>query len=254
MARGRGPVGDTGPGGDASREPPLRQPRRRRIEPLVADLNRRIRDEGLELEVRPGAEVALLGSRSGLDAEELRPASARRRAVAARRAAHGCRRGRRGGSRDGARRPGPPRAARPPGALSGVPRDPGVLAALVGEGVLASVTAASLRGHFGEEVARFALELVRSELIHNVASDAHHHELRPPTMLGELERAGLGPLGGVVDDEASRGRSSKAPRSPSGRSPERAPQTALGVGPARAADQGRAAAAPAQHLLQRPPS
>ena len=72
--------------------------------------------------------------------------------------------------------------------------DPGVLASLVGEGVLASVTAASLRGHFGEDVARFALELLRSELIHNVASDAHHHEARPPTLLGELERAGLGPL------------------------------------------------------------
>ncbi len=72
--------------------------------------------------------------------------------------------------------------------------DPGVLASLVGEGVLGSVTAASLRGHFGEDVARFALELLRSELIHNVASDAHHHEARPPTLLGELERAGLGPL------------------------------------------------------------
>ena len=41
-----------------------------RIEPLVDDLNRRIREEGLELEVRPGAEVALLNV-AGLDAEEL---------------------------------------------------------------------------------------------------------------------------------------------------------------------------------------
>ena len=60
--------------------------------------------------------------------------------------------------------------------------------------MLASVTAASLRGHFGEEVGRLALELLRSELVHNVASDAHHHERRPPTMLGELDRAGLGAI------------------------------------------------------------
>ncbi len=164
-----------------------------RIEPLVADLNRRIREEGLELEVRPGAEVALLGV-TGLDTEELV-------------------RLRLGG--------GPWLLIEPPTApveddVQGLvmalvadghrvllahpercpafQRDPGVLATLVGEGVLAAVTSASLRGHFGEEVGRFALELLRSELVHNVASDAHHHELRPPTMLGELERAGLGPL------------------------------------------------------------
>jgi protein-tyrosine phosphatase len=163
------------------------------ILPLVEDLNRRIRDQGLELEVRHGAEVALLGT-APLGAEEL------------------CRL-RLGG--------GPWLLVEPPTApveddveelvmalvgqghrvLLAHPErcpafreDPGVLASLVGEGVLASVTAASLRGHFGEDVARFALELLRSELIHNVASDAHHHEARPPTLLGELERAGLGPL------------------------------------------------------------
>jgi len=164
--------------------------RARRIEPLVEDLNRRVRDEGLELEVRPGAEVALLGAAS-IDADELT-------------------RLRLGG--------GPWLLVEPPTASTDADvealvmallevghrvvlahpercpafrRDPGILASLVGEGVLASVTAASLRGHFGEEVARFALELLRSELVQNVASDAHHHELRPPTMLGELDRAGL---------------------------------------------------------------
>ncbi len=164
-----------------------------RIAPLVDDLNRRIGREGLELEVRPGAEVALL-SVAGLDAEELL----------------GLRLGN-----------GPWLLVEPPTApveddVQGLlrallerghsvllahpercpafQRDPGALATLVGEGVLASVTASSLRGHFGEEVARFALELLRSELIHNVASDAHHHELRPPTMLGELDRAGMAPL------------------------------------------------------------
>jgi protein-tyrosine phosphatase len=164
-----------------------------RIEPLVAELNRVIAEEGLALEVRPGAEIALL-SASGLDAEELL-------------------RLRLGG--------GPWLLVEPPTAsveadveglvmalldqghrvLLAHPercpafrRDPGTLASLVGEGVLASVTTASLRGHFGEEVARFALELLRSELVQNVASDAHHHELRPPTMCDELDRAGLGGL------------------------------------------------------------
>lgn len=163
------------------------------IEPLVADLNGRIRAEGIELEVRAGAEVALL-SAARMDAEELL-------------------RLRLGG--------GPWLLVEPPtsqveadveGLVMGLlekghrvllahperspafRRDPGTLASLVGEGVLASVTAASLRGHFGEEVARFALELLRSELVQNVASDAHHHELRPPTMLDELDRAGLGAL------------------------------------------------------------
>ena len=163
------------------------------IQALVADLNGRIRNEGLELEVRPGAELALR-SVAGLDPAELM-------------------RLRLGG--------GPWLLVEPPTApveedvralvmglveeghrvllahperCPAFQRDPGLLATLVGEGVLASVTAASLRGHFGEEVARFALELLRSELIHNVASDAHHHERRPPTMRGELERAGLGPL------------------------------------------------------------
>ena len=164
-----------------------------RIEPLVAELNRRIRDEGLELEVRAGAEVALL-SAAALDEEELR-------------------RLRLGG--------GPWLLVEPPTAdvehevralvaglldqghrvllahperCPAIRRDPGVLASLVGDGVLASVTASSLRGHFGEDVARFALELLRSDLVHNVASDAHHHELRPPTMLDELDLAGLAPL------------------------------------------------------------
>ena len=163
------------------------------IAALVEDLNRRVEDEGLAIEVRPGAEVAL-ASAASLDPEELRAL-------------------RLGG--------GPWLLIEPPTAATDLDvearvmalldqghrvllahpercpafrRDPGILASLVGEGVLASVTAASLRGRFGEEVTRFALELLRSELVQNVASDGHHHELRPPTMLGELDRAGLRPL------------------------------------------------------------
>jgi len=80
-------------------------------------------------------------------------------------------------------------------------RDPRVLAGLVGEGALTSVTAAALRGRFGTNVRHFAIELVHEGLVHNVASDAHHHEERPPTMTQELERAGLGPLAGWLTSE-----------------------------------------------------
>jgi protein-tyrosine phosphatase len=70
-------------------------------------------------------------------------------------------------------------------------RDPRMLTSLVREGVLTSLTAGSLVGHFGEKVRRFALDLVAAELVHNVASDAHDAVNRPPGIARELERAGL---------------------------------------------------------------
>jgi protein-tyrosine phosphatase len=73
-------------------------------------------------------------------------------------------------------------------------RDPEMLEALVRSGVLTSVTAGSLVGQFGGDVRRFALGLVRDGLIHNVASDAHDHVQRPPSIAAELEQAGLAPL------------------------------------------------------------
>lgn len=73
-------------------------------------------------------------------------------------------------------------------------RDRSVLESLVRAGVLTSITAGSLVGRFGREVRRFALELVRDGLVHNVASDAHDASTRPPGMAGELTRAGLGAL------------------------------------------------------------
>jgi protein-tyrosine phosphatase len=73
-------------------------------------------------------------------------------------------------------------------------RDRSMLERLVESGVLGSLTAGSLDGKFGAEVRRFSLELVRDRLVHNVASDAHDHSHRPPTIAGEIERAGLGAL------------------------------------------------------------
>ena len=71
-------------------------------------------------------------------------------------------------------------------------RDRAMLERLVRSGVLVSITAGSLDGRFGGTVRRFSSDLVRDGLVHNVASDAHDVAGRPPSIAGELERAGLG--------------------------------------------------------------
>ncbi len=73
-------------------------------------------------------------------------------------------------------------------------RDRQMLERLVREGYLTSVTAGSFGGSFGGEARRFALELARDGLLHNVASDAHDHAHRPPVIAAELEAVGLAPL------------------------------------------------------------
>jgi protein-tyrosine phosphatase len=73
-------------------------------------------------------------------------------------------------------------------------QDPQMLAAIVRAGALASITAGSLVGRFGGRVRRFALQLAREDLIHNVASDAHDHRGRPPSIANELQLSSLDPL------------------------------------------------------------
>jgi protein-tyrosine phosphatase len=73
-------------------------------------------------------------------------------------------------------------------------RDPSMLESLVLSGALASITAGSLAGSFGSTARRFALELLDAELVHNVASDAHDAEKRPPGISRELEQSGFGAL------------------------------------------------------------
>jgi protein-tyrosine phosphatase len=73
-------------------------------------------------------------------------------------------------------------------------RDPEMLGSLVRDGVLTSITAGSLVGRFGRTVRRFALKLVEEGLAHNVASDAHDLSARPPGIRAELKQAGLAPL------------------------------------------------------------
>jgi protein-tyrosine phosphatase len=159
----------------------------------VAELNLRLAAEGLGIEVRAGAEIALTRA-TELDPDELRRLSL-------------------GG--------GPWLLVEPPfaAAASGLDillldlqrrghrivlahpercpaflRDPQMLRALVGEGILTSITAGSLVGRFGGEVRRFALQLVAEGIVHNVASDAHDRAARPPGIVAELAQSELGAL------------------------------------------------------------
>ena len=69
--------------------------------------------------------------------------------------------------------------------------DDQLLARLVDAGMLASITAASLRGRFGREAKRSAQRFLRAGLVHNVSSDAHDLATRTPGLLRELEEAGF---------------------------------------------------------------
>ena len=70
--------------------------------------------------------------------------------------------------------------------------DADLLSRLVGQGMLASVTAGSLTGRFGRHARAAAKRFIASGLVHNVASDAHDCDARPPELLRALETEGLG--------------------------------------------------------------
>lgn len=63
-----------------------------------------------------------------------------------------------------------------------VQANPGMLAPLVERGTLVQITAASLAGHFGADVARTAAYLLRSRLAHIIATDAHNDRRRRPEL------------------------------------------------------------------------
>lgn len=73
-------------------------------------------------------------------------------------------------------------------------REPKLLGDLARAGVLMSVTAGALAGRFGNTARRFALQLFRDGLVHNVASDAHDLVRRPPGIAEELAGAKLSAL------------------------------------------------------------
>ncbi len=170
------------------------------IAPLVDELNAHLRTEGIALEVRAGAEIAMTRL---IDIE---PAELPRLRLGA----------------------GPWLLIEPPFTpiiagldvlvfdlqrqghkvliahperCAGFHRDPGMLRSLVRAGVLTSITAGSLIGSFGGEVRGFALALAREGAIHNVASDTHDPVKRPPGVAVELRQAGLGPLEDWLTEE-----------------------------------------------------
>jgi protein-tyrosine phosphatase len=165
------------------------------IHELVALLNERLQTEGIGIEIRPGAEIAMT------HAPEIDPAELARMTLG-------------GGPWLLLEPPFSPVVAgldrlvataqadgyrvvlAHPERCTAFHRDPKMLETLVDEGALTSITAGSLAGRFGKEVRRFASKLVEDGLVHNVASDAHDPLRRPPGIGAELDRAGLGALAG----------------------------------------------------------
>jgi protein-tyrosine phosphatase len=80
-------------------------------------------------------------------------------------------------------------------------RDRRSLESLVDAGALTSITAGSLTGRFGAGVQRFARALADAEMVHNVASDAHDADRRPPGIAAELNQAGLAALAGWLTED-----------------------------------------------------
>jgi len=74
--------------------------------------------------------------------------------------------------------------------------DPELLGRLVGQGMPAQVTAASIAGDYGATVQRCAWTMLEQGLVHVVASDSHDADSRPPLMREPLEAAGLN---GVIE-------------------------------------------------------
>lgn len=160
---------------------------------LTGELNERLRVEGIAVEIRTGAEIAMTR------AEDIEPSELERLRLG----------------------DGPWVLLEPPftpivTGLDGVVaalqsaghrvvlahpercpalhREPELVESLVRTGVLTSITAGSLVGRFGGPVRRFARRLVEQGLVHNVASDAHDAIRRPPGMTAELGEVGLGAL------------------------------------------------------------
>ena len=70
-----------------------------------------------------------------------------------------------------------------------VQHDPGILYELVQMGALAQITAMSVTGDFGGFIARISAELLKSRLVHIIASDAHSAHDRPPVLSRAVETA-----------------------------------------------------------------
>jgi protein-tyrosine phosphatase len=163
------------------------------IAQLVEELNTRLRAEGIVLEVLPGAEIALthlaetapgelerlgLGGGSWLLVEPpfaLMAVGLEDTVLRLLDSGHGV-------------------VLAHPERCPALRRDRATVSSLAQAGVLMSITAGSLLGRFGGEAQRFARDLARDGLIHNVTSDAHDDMRRPPGLTEAMQRAGLAPL------------------------------------------------------------
>jgi protein-tyrosine phosphatase len=75
-----------------------------------------------------------------------------------------------------------------------VQSDPGLLEGLVRAGVLVQLTAASVDGRLGRQVARTSQALLERGLAHLVASDAHTPDIRAVGLSSAVEALGGGPI------------------------------------------------------------
>jgi protein-tyrosine phosphatase len=80
-------------------------------------------------------------------------------------------------------------------------RDPATVERLVAGGVLTSITAGALEGRFGSTARRYAVHLLEAGQAHNVASDAHDHVSRPPSLGPQIQKAGFGALAEWLTEE-----------------------------------------------------
>lgn len=87
-----------------------------------------------------------------------------------------------------------------PERCAGFQHRPELVEGLVRDGALVSITAGSLVGDFGREPRKLALALVGHGLVHNVASDAHDAQQRPPSLAAPIRQAGIEPQLGWLTD------------------------------------------------------
>ena len=107
-------------------------------------------------------------------------------------------------------------------------RHPEAIEDLVAGGMRCSLTASALTGRFGREPRRFAHDLVRRGLAHDIASDAHGAgDRRPPGLAEPLREAGLADVAAWYCEAAPRAILDGAPL------PERPPPPAAGGGTLR---------------------
>ncbi len=69
-------------------------------------------------------------------------------------------------------------------------RDLDLVADLVRSGVRTQITAEAITGGFGVAAEKAARQMFERNLVHTVASDAHHATERPPGLVGQLKRSG----------------------------------------------------------------